>query len=181
MPFAQRTMAAEALGKIRDRDAVLPLTEALAEGDPLSNACRWALLQIGSRRGARRLIQIAQGAYPLAARQEAVYTLWRIRELRAEPLFLTLCRDVDTEEEYTRSMATEALGNTSHRHRTQLALAERLFDPSPSVRYSAMCALPWKLPDFLRQALTAKLEDPDRVDDNRVIATFASEILAGRA
>jgi HEAT repeat protein len=175
-------MAAQALGEIRDRGAVLPLIEALSEGDPgLSNWCQWALLQIGSRRGARRLIQIARGTYPLPARQEAVYTLWWLRELRAEPLFLALCRAVDSGEEYMRGMATEALGNTAHRRRTQLALTERLFDPSPSVRYSAMCALPWKLPDFLRQAVTAKLKDPDRVDDNRVIATFAAEILAGRA
>jgi hypothetical protein len=99
------------------------------------------------------------------------------RESRAEPLFLQLCCALDTEEEYTRDMATEALGNTSWRPRSQRALAERLFDPSPSVRYAALCACPAVLPEFLRRAIVAKLEDPDRVDDNRVIATLAAEIL----
>jgi hypothetical protein len=36
-------------------------------------------------------------------------------------------------------------------------------------------------PGFPRRALTAELDDPDRVDDNRFIAAFTAEILAGRA
>ena len=144
--------------------------------------CMWALTGIGSRRGARRLIEIARGNYPLQARQEAVYTLWWLREFRAEPLFIRLCSALDTEEEYTRGMATEALGNTSHRLASQRALAARLFDPSVSVRYSALCACSGvpshAFPDFLRRALVAKLSDTDRVDDDRVIAELAAQVLS---
>jgi HEAT repeat protein len=181
VPSEQRITAASVLGGLRCRDALDALIETLAEGELyLSNACMWALLKIRSRRGSRRLIEIARGKYPLAARQEAIYTLWWLRELRAEPLFIHLCAGVDTEEEYTRDMATEALGNTSKRLRSQKALAARLFDPSPSVRYAALCVCPYVLPGFLRRALVAKLEDPDRVDDNRIIAKLAAEILGDK-
>jgi hypothetical protein len=146
----------------------------------------WALLAIRSRRGARRLIQIARGPYPLAARQEAIYALWQLKELRAEPLFLHICAAVDSEEEYTRDMATEALGNTAFRPRTQRALAARLF-PSPSIRFAALCACSMnpscgarEFPGFLLRAIEAKLEDPDRVDDNRVIAELAAGLLVSQ-
>ena len=148
--------------------------------------CMWALTRIGSRRRARKLIDIARGSYPLPARQEAIYALWQLQELRAEPLFIRLSAALDTEEEYTRDMATEALGNTCRRRRTQRALSERLFDPSISVRYAALCACggrvyqPYAFPEFLRRALVAKLADPARVDDNRVIAELAAQLL-GRA
>ena len=180
-PSDRRIAAAAVLGGFRCQNAVHDLIEALAEGELyLSNACMHALLAIRSRRGTRRLIAIARGQYPPRARQEAIYILWWLQDLRAEPLFLRLCAAVDTEEEYTRQMATEALGNTSMRPRSQTALAERLFDPSPSVRYGALCACPYVLPGFLRQALVAKLKDPDKVDDNRVIAKLAAEILGNR-
>jgi HEAT repeat protein len=142
--------------------------------------CMSALTTIGSRRGARRLIQIAGGNHPLPARQEAIYTLWHLRELRAEPLFIRLSCALETEEEYTRDMATEALGNTSWRSRTQRALSERLFDPSVSVRFAALCAAGSVGPhtsSCLRNAIIAKLADPAKVDDNRVIATLASQLL----
>jgi HEAT repeat protein len=185
----RRIAAAAILGGLKSQDAVHPLIEALVEGElNLSWTCMRALLDIGSRRGARRLIEIARGKYPLPARQEAIYTLWQMHELRAEPLFLHICAAVETEEEYTRDMATEALGNTALRPRTQRALAERLFDPSPSIRYAALCACgrmnrnygPCEFPYFVRRALEAKLDDPDRVDDNRVIAELASELLTPR-
>lgn len=177
-PSERRIAAAHVLGGFRCWNAVHTLIDALAEGELyLSNACTHALLAIRSRRGTRRLIEIARGKYPVRARQEAIYTLWWLQDPRAEPLFLQLCAAVEKEEEYTRQMATEALGNTSTRPRTQRALAERLFDPSPSVRYSALCACPYVLPGFLREALAAKINDPDKVDDNRVIAKLATEIL----
>jgi len=34
-----------------------------------------------------------------------------------------------------------------------------------------------KIPGLLREALEAKLTDPDKVDDDRVIAKFAAELL----
>jgi hypothetical protein len=142
--------------------------------------CMSALTAIGSRRGARRLIQIAGGNYPLPARQEAIFTLWGLSELRAESLFIRLSAALDTEEEYTRDMSTEALGNTAWRPRTQQALAQRMFDPSVSVRYSALCAagrVDFRMRPCLRDALIAKLSDPGRVDDNRVIAEFAAQLL----
>jgi len=177
-PSEQRIAAAAILGRLRCREAVHPLIETLSEGELyLSSACMHALLKIRSRRAVRRLMQIVRGKYPLCARQDAIYALWWLQDPRAEPLFLHICAAVDTEEEYTRQMATEALGNTSARPRTQRALTERLFDPSPSVRYAALCACPYILPGFLRQALVAKLDDPDRVDNNRIIAKLAAEIL----
>ena len=106
--------------------------------------------------------------------------LWQLRELRAESLFIRLSAALDAEEEYTRDMATEALGNTSWRPRTQRAISERLFDPSVSVRYAALCAAGSVGPhtsSCLRDAIIAKLGDPAKVDDNRVIATLARELL----
>jgi HEAT repeat protein len=180
----RRQAAAEILGGLRSRDGVRALIEVLGEGrQQLSWACMHALTSIGSRRGARKLMSIVRGNYPLPARQEAVYTLWQLDETRAESLFIRLSSAVGAEEEYIRDMATEALGNTWWRPATQRAIAERLFDPSPSVRYSALCACscmypqPYSFPNFLRHALVAKLDDPDRVDDDRVIAKTAAELL----
>ena len=180
----QREAAAAVLGGLRCRDAVATLIEALAEGQPnLSWTCMRALAEVGSRRRSRKLAEIARGNYPLAARQEAIYTLWRLRETRAESLFIRLSAAIDTEEAYTRDMATEALGNTCLRRTSQKALALRLFDPSPSIRYAALCACsmmlpqPFPFPGFLRHALLAKLEDPARLDANRVIATLAARLL----
>jgi HEAT repeat protein len=177
----RRVEAAAILRGSKCRDAVEPLIEALAEGkQALSWMCMSALTTIGSRRGARRLIQIAGGNHPLAARQEAIYTLWHLRELRAESLFIRLSSAMDTEEEYTRDMATEALGNTRNRPRSQRALSERLFDPSVSVRYAALCAAGTVGPrtsSCLRDAIIAKLADPAKVDDNRVIAELAGQLL----
>ncbi len=177
----RRVDAAAILGGLKCREAVGPLIEALAEGrQDLSWMCMSALTTIGSRRFARRLIHIARGSYPLPARQEAVYTLWRLHEHRAEPLFIRLSAALGTEEEYTRDMATEALGNTGRRPRSQKAIAERLFDPSVSVRFSALCAVREvnaHTLGCLRRALVAKLADPGKVDDNRVIAAFAAELL----
>lgn len=178
-PPDRRVAAAAVLGGFRQRDAVEALVEALAEGQQdLSWTCMDALRKIGSLRGSRRLIEIARGRYPLWARREAVYTLWWMREMRAEPLFIQLSGSVATQEECIRDMATEALGNSPSRPRSQRALARQLFDPSPSVRYAALCACPYDPPGFLRRALVAKLDDLGKVDDSRVIAKLAAEILA---
>jgi HEAT repeat protein len=180
----KRITAAAVLKGFRCRDSIDTLIDVLTEGNQrLSNACMWALNDIGSLSGSRRLMRIVRGKYPLAARQEAIYALWQLQELRAEPLFIQVCGALDTEEEYTRDMATEALGNTVRRRPTQLALRERLFDPSVSVRYAALCACsrlrpqPHAFPGFLREALYAKLDDTGRVDDNRVIAQAAAALL----
>jgi HEAT repeat protein len=75
----RRVEASAILRGLRCRDAVEPLIEVLAEGqEALSWMCMSALTAIGSRRGSRRLIQIAGGNHPLPARQEAIYTLWRL-------------------------------------------------------------------------------------------------------
>jgi hypothetical protein len=183
----KRETAAFILAGLKHRGAVEPLIQVLAEGhQKLSWMCMWALTAIGSRRHARKLMNIVRGGYPLPARQEAIYTLWQLHEVRAQDLFIRVSADLDNEEEYARDMATEALGNTSRRPRSQRALAVRLFDPSVSVRYAALCACstmfpqPYPFPDFLHQALEAKLADPAKVDDNRVIAELAAHLL-GRA
>jgi hypothetical protein len=176
-----REAAVASLGELRFREAVGPLIEALREGQQqLSGMCMTALTAIGSRRHARRLMDIVRGAYPLPARQEALYTLWHLRELRAESLFIRVSGNIEKEEEHTRDMATEALGNTWWHPPTQRALSERLFDPSVSVRFAALCAVRTVNPrtlTCLRTALLAKLADTDRVDDNRVIAQLAERLL----
>ena len=183
-PSERRQAAAEILGALRSRVGVRALIEVLGEGQPqLSWSCMHALTLINSRRAARKLMVIVRGKYPLAARQEAIYALWQLGETRAAPLFIRVSAAVETEDEYTRDMATEALGNTWWRPATQRTIAARLFDPSASVRYAALCACscmhpqPYRFPDFLRRALVAKLDDPDRVDDDRVIATLAAKLL----
>jgi hypothetical protein len=156
------------------------MIEALAEGQQtLSWMCMTALTGVGSRRNARKLIEIARGDHPLPARQEAIYTLWHLCEPRAEPLFIRVSAALDTEEEYTRDMATEALGNTWWRPRTQRALSERLFDPSVSLRFAALCAVrnvDAQTLGCLQRALVAKLADPAKVDDNRVVAELAGRL-----
>jgi HEAT repeat protein len=178
----KRIAAASVLGGLRCRAGLDPLVQVLIEGQPnLSNACAHALIEFGSRSVSRRLMRIVRSNYPLAARQEAIYTLWQLGETRCEQLFIRLSGSLDTEEEYTRELATEALGNTAWRLRTQKAIRERLFDPSVSVRYPALCACGLinrhVFPEFLRQALQAKLNDPEKVDDDRVIAQAAAELL----
>jgi HEAT repeat protein len=180
----RRESAIGVLGGMRCRDAVGPLIEVLSEGhQKLSWMCMSALTAIGSRRHARRLIDIVRASYPLPARQEAIYTLWHLREFRAERLFIRVSAALDTEEEYTRDMATEALGITIDRPQSQKALAARLFDPSVSVRYAALCACSGMdysrdaFPDFLRRAIQAKLTDTAKVDDNRVISELAAQLL----
>jgi len=180
----RREAAVAVLGGLRYRDSVGLLIDVLSEGhQKLTSMCMWAITTIGSRRHARKLMDIVRGDYALFARQEAIYTLWQLHELRAEPLFIRVSAALDKEEEYTRDMATEALGNTSRRLTTQRALSARLFDPSISVRYAALCACsmmfpqPYAFPDFLRRALVAKLADPAKVDDNRVIAELAARLL----
>jgi HEAT repeat protein len=180
-----RESAAVILRGLRDRRAMLPLIEVLAEGHKtIAWLCMSAITHIGSRRGARRLIGIARSSDSLTARQEAIYTLWMIGETRSERLFIQLSAAVDTEEEYTRDMATEALRNTWRSPRSQRAIAARLFDPSISVRYSALCAVievnERTLP-CLREALQAKLDDPARLDEDRVVAELAAELLAREA
>ncbi len=107
MAFERRITGAAILGGLRCRNAVHTLIEALAEGKSnLTWTCMRALLDIRSRRGARRLMQIVRGKYLRPARQQAINTLWQLDELRAEPLFLHICAAVETEEEYTRDMTT---------------------------------------------------------------------------
>jgi HEAT repeat protein len=93
-----------------------------------------------------------------------------LNETRAENVLIRIGEDLAGEEEQTRSMAVEALGNTANRLATQLALQRRLFDSSVGVCYSALCALsflsfssPGTLPLFLKRALSAKLQDAARL------------------
>lgn len=181
-----RMIAAFVLGGLKASSSVDALVDVLAEGEePLSNACAHVLIEIGSRRGSRRLMRIVRGKYSLAARQEALYVLRDLGETRTQSLFIHLCRALDTEDEFIRDMATEGLGHTVRRLRTQRALAERLFDPSVSVRCAALCACsmygrPLTLPEFLLDALKAKLTDPDRLNEREAIAEQAAELLSSR-
>lgn len=142
-----------------------------------------ALRRIDSRRASRGLMAIVRSNRPFRARFEALYTLWDLRDRRAEPLLIQLCRATETEDEQMRDVATEALGRTADRLPSQRALAERLFDASASIRYAALCACsgmyphPYPFPGFLKRALEAKLSDPDRVNDHEVIAELAAQVL----
>jgi len=180
----RRADAAFVLGVTRLRAATEALIEALAEGQSgLSNACAHALGEIQSRRGARKLMRIVRGNYPSAARRDALYALWLLREKRAETLFIRISGALGTEDDFMRDMATEALGIANRRVLTQRAIRDRLFDPNVSVRYSALCACQGIALDgfsqFLREALIAKLSDPDKVNDDEVIAKLAAELLRG--
>lgn len=181
-----RAIAAFVLGGLKVGSGVDALIDVLAEGEePLSNACAHALIEIGSRRGSRRLTRIVRGKYPPAARREALYVLRDLGETRTQSLFIQLCGALDTEDEVMRDMATEGLGNTVRRLRSQRALSERLFDASVSVRCAALCACsrygrPFNLPGFLLDALNAKLTDPDKLNEHEVIAQYASEIFRSR-
>ncbi|MBN8731134.1 MAG: HEAT repeat domain-containing protein [Acidobacteria bacterium] len=181
LPVEERITAAEILGGLRCREAVPAFCEALAEGEPnLIWRCGHPLRDMQCRSATKPLIAIAKENHPLLARQEAIQTLWFLRDARAESALIRISRSIESEEEYTRDRATEALGSTNHRKASQRAIADRLFDPSVSVRFAALCACPsdQPLPEFLHRALVAKLTDPDRVDEHRVIAQVAANILA---
>lgn len=181
LPVEKRIAAAEILGGLRCREAVPAFCEALAEGEPnLIWRCGHPLRDMQCRSATKPLIAIAKGNHPLLARQEAIQTLWFLRDARAESALIRISRSIESEEEYTRDRATEALGSTNRRKASQRAIADRLFDPSVSVRFAALCACPsyQPLPEFLHRALKAKLQDPGRVDEYRVIAEEAANILA---
>ncbi len=182
----QRSEAARKLGGLRAREAVAPLIETLAASEwRLSWACAHALIDIGSRRFGRKLIAVVNRAPDALVKQAAIYAIWILQETRAENTLLKVAANLEDEEEETRSLAVETLGLTNRRRKTQAALAFHLFDPSAHVRYSALCALSafprhFPYPPFLEKALTAKLDDPERVDDDRVISTVARQILDSR-
>lgn len=180
----RRRAAAIVLADLRDRGSVGDLIATLAEGDrDLAWACSAALIIIRSRRHGRRLVGILRKHGSPDARQAVIHSLWLLFEKKAEGALIHIADDLDAEAEHTRLMATEALGNTVDRHNTQHALARRLFDPSVGVRYSALCALcglqgvPGPIPEFLSRALHAKVDDPESLDDRRVIAELAAQIL----
>jgi HEAT repeat protein len=183
----QRSEAATRLGGIRSREAVVPLIETLATSEwRMAWACSHALIDIGSRRFGRKLIAVVNSASDDPVRQAAIYAIRMLRETRAEDTLIKVAANLKGEEEVTRSMAVETLGFTIRRRKSQAALAVHLFDPSAHVRYSALCALslfPEHLPYplFLERALIAKLDDPEHVDDHRVISDLARQILDSRA
>jgi HEAT repeat protein len=178
--YTNRIAADTTIGDLRDRSSIPLLLEVLGEGKAeLAWACSHALIAIRSRTSGRRLIEIARTHPSSEVRQAAIYAIWILGEVRAENALITIA-DLVSEDTQVRSLATEALGNTVHHGRSQRALARRLFDPSAGVRYSALCALSAygkRLPRLLIGALTAKLDDPDRLDENRVIARLARKIL----
>ena len=182
----QRSEAAAKLGQLSAREAVAPLIETLAaSGWRLSWACAHALIDIGSRRFGRTLIAVVDRAPEPLVKRAAIYAIWMLRETRAENMLIKVAANLGGEEEQTRSMAVEALGFTNRRRKSQAALAFHLFDPSAHVRYSSLCALSafsgrFPYPPFLEKALIAKLEDPERLDDHRVISALARQILDSR-
>ena len=100
----KREDAAFVLRGLRCREGIEPLIEVLAEGKQnLANACMWALVEIAQAAPAGRY-----------------FTRSGNSRRRAESLFIQVCGSLDTEEEYTRDMATEALGNTVRRLRIRL-------------------------------------------------------------
>lgn len=159
--FEKRIAAASVLGSLRCRAGLDAIVQVRIEGQQnLSSACAHALIEIGSRTISRRLMRIVRGKYPLAAPRKLSTHSGSFG--RREQLFIRLCGSLDNEEEYTRELATGALGNTAWRLRTRKAIRERLFAPSVSLRYSALCACGRTnrhvFPEFLRQALQAKAE-----------------------
>ena len=165
----------------RDWEEIPALIDTLAKGDVSQAwASAHALIAISSRRHARRLLQIAAHGKSVHARQAAIYAIWLLGEERGAEILIRIGADIENESEQTRSMAVEALGNTVfRRRRKQEALARHLFDPSEDVKYSALCALSFlqSIPPFIQTALREKLTDPGRLDDERVIARMANEIL----
>jgi hypothetical protein len=146
-----REKAADILEKLKPREVVVPLIETLAEGKKgLSSKCMWALLAIGSRASGRKLMHIVRDRFPEAARQEAVYALWWLKDVRAEAVLLRACDAISTEGESTRDFATEGLSITAGRLSTQRMLAKRLFDPSISVRFLRFALAATFLADRIR-------------------------------
>lgn len=176
-----RSAAAEILGQVRSWESISALLDVLEQGEELLPwACSHALIAIRSKRHMRRLLAILRRSTSLNVKKAAIYTIWCVGEQRAAETLIFVGANLKGEQEGTRSMAVEALGNTVKQHRSQKALAKHLFDPSVDVRYSALCALSRlqpPLPEFLQAALRAKLDDPAKLDEERVVATLARQIL----
>lgn len=177
-----REEAARVLGHSKCREALGALSYGLDDPVPeIALASAWALQGMQSRSATKPLLRVirGRGQYSDRLRLEAIVAMWEIGDQRAEADLIRVSSAVGIEDEYARDRATEALSRTIHRRKSQRAIAARLFDPSPLVRYSALCACGGlgRPPEFLLRAVTAKLDDPDRIDDHRVIATQAANRL----
>ncbi len=171
----RRLAAIQALSQLRSRSAILPLISAMRE-EPLANACAHALIQIGSRRHLRRLVQSLTASTPGFLKQEAIYCLWMLRDRRGAASLARIALDRARESDRTRLMAAEALGNNVRKPFIQRILAHAMLDPCLDVRKSALFAL-GRLHDrpmlrVLRQATESRLQDPEVICDS----TFGEQV-----
>lgn len=127
----------------RRQGAMLGEWLTVLAGADESEEFREAARRIGSlgfRRATRPVMRVVREAAEPGRRAAALHALWLLGDRRATPLLLRVATDKTASEEEVR-IALEALGAGSMRLPVQRTLANRLGDPSPAVRYSALCAV----------------------------------------
>lgn len=172
-------------GKRTDRTELEPLLAALASAtEPLEF---WeAAKQIGYlkfRQATRPVKRIVMEAADADRRAAGLHALWLLGDRRATPLLLRVAADRAASEN-ERMIAVEALGVSAGEPYVQTQLSRYLVDPSPMVRYSALCAAgaAWacgeRIGQELRHALQRATLDPTAVYEDGDIARFAAQLLA---
>jgi len=141
-PSESRIKAFSVAGNLRVFQAVPFIIEGMSEGDPpLAWAAAHALIELGSRQATRPLMNIVRTACNDQSREAAVYTLWFLRDKRAEALLVRVLENSAGEGSHIRSLAAEALGGLSPTVRSRRILSQALLDASEEVSEGARCAL----------------------------------------
>jgi HEAT repeat protein len=154
----------------------------LAEGPDYWNDAQ-RLGQLGAKSATRPLMRVVRESAEPDRRAAVLHALWMLFDARATDLFLRVGADQVGATEGERIIAVEALGISAHRPFIQLALARSLGDPSPMVRYSALCAIgaAWsvgkRIGPALRDALQRTTQDTTKVYEDGDIAALAVRLL----
>jgi HEAT repeat protein len=134
-----RIKAFEIAGLSRTAGSLPFLIQALSEDDEnVVWAAAHAVIDFGSRSATRPLIRLAVTASNRSSRQAAIYALGFLRDKRAEQFLIRILKDLN-EDEHTRSLAAEALGQVSRSSRSRKALLKAVHDSSVEVARSAQC------------------------------------------
>lgn len=136
-----RENSAWALGMIKDRRAVKPLTERLKsdENDMVRKACAWALGEIGGEEAYKALVSSINDESPEVRRIVA----WSFEKIKNPDASTHLLKLLDDSSPLVRKAAVFALGVVSNKNDPRIieALKNKLKDNSPDVRREAVFSL----------------------------------------
>lgn len=177
VPLERRDLASELLGLLAPHGMGPQLVAALAEGR--ISWMRWIdIAQLDEHQSVKPLLQLLRTTSDETLQLAAIQALWHGRQDRRIGPALIYVSKSPRYSENIRSLATEALQAAGPGKAVIRALGERLFDDSVDIRYSALCAIgTLGVAGQLSNELRQKLNDPARLDDERVVSKKAAELL----